>query len=133
MSDILIKKSPVQGKGVFAKRNFSKGEIVIKWNTTHILIAEEVKKLPKNEQEYVSAYDGKYILFQEPERYVNHSCEPNTKAMNNSDIAIKNIKKDEEIITDYGTYDAIGQDFTCNCGSKNCRKVIKRKNVKRLS
>jgi len=40
--DVLVKRSKIEGKGVFAKRNFKKGEVVIKWNTDTILTKEEV-------------------------------------------------------------------------------------------
>ncbi len=32
MKDIVVKKSKIIGKGVFAIRDFKKGEVVLKWN-----------------------------------------------------------------------------------------------------
>lgn len=59
---------------------------------------------------------------QPPERYVNHSCDPNTKAINNSDVAVRDIKIDEEITSDYTG--SVSKSFQCRCGSKNCRGII---------
>ena len=47
MADVLIKKSPIAGKGVFANRRFIKGEVVIYWDTSHTL--SEVTDMPKQE------------------------------------------------------------------------------------
>ncbi len=59
---------------------------------------------------------------QSPEKFVNHSCQANTKVKNGCDIAIKNIKKGEEITADYGK--EISVSFICRCGHKNCRGII---------
>ena len=125
MEDIIVKESKIDGKGVFASRNFKKGEIVVKWDISRQLTKEEVDKLSGNEKRYVAYMEGKYILMQPPARYVNHSCDANTYADNFCDIAKRNIKKGEEITGDYAEEDIPGQSFECKCGSKNCRRIIK--------
>lgn len=60
---------------------------------------------------------------QAPEKYVNHSCEPNTTAKGFCDVAIRNIKKGEEITGNYEET-AGGASFKCSCGSTNCKKII---------
>ena len=35
MVDVAVKKSKIEGLGVFALRDFKKGEIVIKWDIAH--------------------------------------------------------------------------------------------------
>ena len=126
MTDVIVKKSKIEGLGVFASRSFKKGEVVIKWDISHQLTAEEVKKLAETEKKYVAYMNGKYILMQPPARYVNHSCDANTYAGNFCDIAKRNIKKGEEITGDYSEDETPGFEMKCSCGSKNCRKVIKR-------
>ena len=123
---VCIKKSKIHGKGVFANKNFKKGQVVIKYNLKP-LTKKEFESLPESEKHFTSFEDGKYWLFLPPERYVNHSCEPNTNPnlKEKSDFAIKNIKKGEEIVTDYRKDDVPGLDMKCNCGSKNCQKRIK--------
>ena len=45
--DVIIKKSKIEGKGVFAARDFKKGEIVVKWDISHQLSPEEAKNFLK--------------------------------------------------------------------------------------
>lgn len=125
MRDIIVKKSKIHRKGVFANRDFKKGEVILKWDTSYKLIKEEVDKLPEKEKIYVSYFKGKYILMQPPEKYVNHSCDANTTAKNFCDVAKRDIKKGEEITGDYSEELLPGEVIKCNCGSKKCRGVIK--------
>jgi hypothetical protein len=40
-------------------------------------------------------------------------------------VARRPIKKDEQITMDYATFCVDMNEFVCQCGSSNCRKVIK--------
>lgn len=122
MDKVVIKKSNINKKGVFANRNFNKGEIVIFWNPK-IISKDEFSALNKKEQHYIVKRFGKYLLMQSPEKFVNHSCKPNTKVMKNCDVAILDIKKGEEI-TSYYSKDDSTDNFQCNCGNKDCRGII---------
>ena len=63
---------------------------------------------------------------------MNHSCDSNAGIINNRKlIAARDIKKGEEITTDYSTLDieSLTQGkkqlmMECKCGGKDCRKVI---------
>lgn len=124
MKDLIVRKSNKEGLGVFVVRHFEKDEIVLPWEAERILEESELSSLTHKEKEYISRRgDGKYILFTEPGRYVNHSCDPNTKAEKNANVAIRDIKEGEEITTDYELEGALNQ-FQCHCGSKNCRGLI---------
>ncbi|MBI1978868.1 MAG: hypothetical protein HYS62_02265 [Candidatus Aenigmarchaeota archaeon] len=122
--DVIVKKSRIHGKGVFTTRDFEKGEIVLKWDTSSELTKEQVKKLAKKDRDFVTYLNGKYILMKSPEKYVNHSCEANTTAKNQCDIARRYIKKSEEITSDYSEESVPSLNMKCNCGSKSCRGVI---------
>ena len=125
-SDVTIKKSKINGRGVFANRDFKKGETVLKWDTSVILSKEEVGKLSSKEKNYISPFKGKFLLQQPPACYVNHSCDPNTKVIDDClDKAIKNIKKGDEITTNYSAFFLPKETMECNCHSKNCKKVIR--------
>jgi SET domain-containing protein len=124
MQNIVVKKSSINGKGVFTKRNIKKGEIVIRWDTSHQLTATEAKKL-KNKK-YLARVGRKYFLMQPPAKFVNHSCEANTFVKNYCDVAKRNILKDEEITSDYSKDSSVDISMICTCKSKNCRKIIKR-------
>jgi len=68
-----------------------------------------------------------YICLEEPGSLVNHSCNPNSGIKFDKNlIAIKNIKKDEQVFYDYST--AMDEDsFTmqCDCRKPDCRKTVK--------
>lgn len=66
---------------------------------------------------------------QSPEKYVNHSCDPNTEIKNRRDMAMRDIKKGEEITSDY-TGQGSSTSFICKCGSEKCRGFIKRFDLK---
>lgn len=121
--NVSIKKSKINKKGLFTTRGFKKGEVILKWHPK-ILTKPEVDKLPENKKRCIDKIGkNKYFLHQAPERFVNHSCEPNSRTKNKSDIAIRNIEKGEEITTNYGI--GITVAFKCACGSKKCKKIIK--------
>lgn len=59
--------------------------------------------------------------------YLSHSCDPNAKLAFNPYrlIAIKKIIPGTKLTIDYEeTEDYLAQEFTCKCGSPNCRKYI---------
>ena len=125
MADLLIKKSKIEGLGVFAARDFKNGEMVIKYILPEVLTREEVDKLPKKDREYVqSVGEGKYILHQPPARFVNHSCDANTYSNHLSDIAKREIKKGEEITANYLDEKVPELKMRCKCACKNCQGRI---------
>ena len=127
-SEVIVKESGIEGKGVFANRDFKKGEIVLKWDTSNILTVEQARKVPEEQKKYLSPHGTDKFLFQQPpERYINHSCDPNTRVVDNQDIAIREIKKGEEITSDYMEFFIPVKGLKCKCGAKNCRGVIQSK------
>lgn len=101
MSDLIIGKGNLTGKGVYANRDFKKGEVVIKYNLKP-LTKEEYKGLPKSEKMFVHTHHGVIYLYSDPERYVNHSRNPNSyqDLINKCDVSLRNISKGETITTD---------------------------------
>ena len=66
---------------------------------------EEYKKLPAKEKMFTHLHGTIRQLYSEPERYVNHSENPNTyhqvKSLSDqADVASRDIKKGEMITTD---------------------------------
>ena len=103
MDDVVIRKSKIGqfDKGVFANRDFKKGEIVVRYNLKP-LSRKEFQNLPESEKEFTHKHWGVIYLYPSPARYVNHSSNPNTfqNLKEKYDIAMRNIKKGEEITTD---------------------------------
>jgi len=122
---VIVKKSKKENKGVFANQNFKKGEIIINIDYSKIVSKKNVMKLSKNNQNHTT-YIGKdrYVIMKPPERFINHSCDPNVFVNRKNLIAIRNIKKGEEITCDYSINGIDPWIMKCNCGSKNCRKKV---------
>ncbi len=120
MQDIEVRESPIEGKGVFALRDFKKGERVVEWGERKVLSDSELAGLSEAERSrYVSFKDGKHLLSNEPARYVNHSCDSNTNPKDNGDVAIRDIKAGEEITSTYRD-----EGVSCNCGSLHCKGTL---------
>jgi len=99
--NIIVAPSQIEGFGVFAKRSFKKGEVVLKWHPK-ILTQDEEKAIPIEDKRYLNKLKtGQTMLMQIPERYVNHSDNPNTSVIDDADVAIKNINVGEEITSNY--------------------------------
>jgi hypothetical protein len=99
--DITIGTGNLAGKGVYADRDFKKGEVVVQYHLKP-LTAVELEHLPESEQEFVHYHHGFAQLYSEPERYINHSDTPNTyqDLGRGCDVALRDIKKGEAITTD---------------------------------
>ncbi len=101
MNNVVVKEGKIFCKGVYASRDFKKGDVVIKYDLKP-LTKEEFEDLSEMEKYFTHEHWGVIYLYSSPERYVNHSSNPNTKQdlRDKCDIAIKNIKKGDEITTD---------------------------------
>lgn len=124
-----IRTNSLNGKGIFAKENIKKGEIVfIKGG--HILTRDEIfssevinSYFPISDEYFLGATnkdeEEQIKLFQ------NHSCNPNVGLHGEiTFIAMRDIEKDEELTVDYAFIDNEDYSFECTCGSNNCRKTI---------
>lgn len=130
MSKIYVKDSVSDGKGLFAKRPIKKGEIVfiIKGPKTKFLINSQ-KQADKAGMNWVGIGKNEWVDPQKYCQYFNHSCDPNTHLKGRvTVVALKNIKKDEEITFDYSLNEADvfwKLDKKCRCGTKKCRGNIR--------
>ncbi len=134
-----IKKSNIdrKGRGLYATKNIKEGTRIIDYVGKVITKkqTEESEKFNNNKPIYLFNLNKKYDLDGDVSwntaRLINHSCS------NNCDyngtglklwvIAIRNIKKNEEITADYGFgYDQNYKQFHCKCGSENCCGYIVR-------
>ena len=129
--DFYIAKSRI-GKGVFTNKNFSSGEILMKFKSAIFIISE----LPKNLEGYDNWLQIGFnpFIFMSPsgaiDDFVNHSCDPNAGLSINGKevnlIAIQNISAGAEITFDYSTTTRGDYwEMICECGNKICRKIIR--------
>ena len=101
MDDIVIGKGDLVGKGVYANRDFRKGEVVVRYNL-RVLTKAEYGEFLEREKMFTHIRHGVIYLYSEPERYVNHSNSPNTYRdfSIDCDVALRDIQKGEMITTD---------------------------------
>lgn len=127
MNKVIVKNSAIQGQGVYADTNIAKGEVVLEMNDTHVVTDESTLTPHQHEFDLDYLADGKIILMQEPEKFINHSCDPSTFVKTRNGLrlvlAMRNIRTGEEITYDYSMNGDNDGTFICKCGSKNCRKV----------
>ena len=124
-----IRTNALNGKGIFAKEDIKKDEVVfIKGG--HILKRDELfssgvinSYFPLNDEFLLGATNKEEE--ESIKLYENHSCNPNCGL--HGDIvfvAMRDIKKDEELTVDYAFIDNEDYSFKCTCGSDNCRGIV---------
>ena len=137
-----VRRSPIHGRGVFAKVDIPKGERVIEYKARKITWAQADRWYADDESKpshtFLFTLDDKYVLDGNKDansaRWINHSCNPNCE----SDIvdgriwieSIRNIKAGEELFYDYNITletphtPAEKRRWSCRCGAKNCRGTL---------
>jgi len=134
----IIKKSPIHGRGLFAKKSIKKGEVVaikggyIYDKKTHNKIEKTLG--PVDIQISDSFFIGPVTKEEVSGTMIfsNHSCNPNVGLQGQIVfVAIKDIKAGEELTHDWAMTDNEPYKMKCNCGAKDCRKIITGKDWKR--
>jgi len=133
--------SPIEGLGVIAVEHIKKGEVIFVYGGV-IVPKAEIKDYHENLGDVGIQIDDNFWICPtsreelEKQGVINHSCEPNTGFQNQIIlVAIKDIEPNKEITFDYAFSESFMDEFQCNCGSPQCRKVIsqddwKSKNLK---
>ncbi len=117
------KPSKIHAFGLFTTRDFKIGERVYVYPVGRKVFAAEVASLSAEEQDRLEKRgEGVYELMQPPACFVNHSCDPNVTEKDHDAYALRDIKVGEEITADYS--EGMEGSMQCNCGNKNCKKII---------
>lgn len=117
------------GKGVFAKSDIRKGEVIHTLSGERFDAKDFAEKVNSG-KEYIDdpLQVGRrtYLDLDELSRSFNHSCDPNAGLRKISELfALRDIKRGEEITYDYSTtISPTVWEMRCQCGSKNCRKKL---------
>jgi hypothetical protein len=98
----------------------------IEGETTHrptrysVQIGENLHIEPKNGHSDEKTLDGHFW------RFLNHSCDPNTRIQSQEVIALRDIEPGADVTFNYNTteYD-MAEPFGCHCGSPGCLGTIK--------
>jgi SET domain-containing protein len=122
-NDVAIGPSTISGRGLFARRAFNKGDVVLRWDLSQKIRRATMDSLPPEQRHFLNPFDDEFfVLLGEPERYVNHSCANSTRVEAFTDVAVRDILRGEEITSDYRSGGAV-VDFVCCCGAPNCRNA----------
>jgi len=137
-----VRRSGIEGRGVFARRRIAKGRRIIEYTGKHITDAEgdaiydddaEVLKrtylFMVGRNELIDAAQGGNEA-----RFINHSCDPNCEAVQDGTRiyieAIRNIQPGVELTYDYqlirdGRPRADWKvRYACHCGTAKCRGML---------
>jgi len=136
---ILVKESKIHHKGVFAKKDISKGTKIIEYIGDKISKEESDRRADEQlaRAEKNPDFEGLVYIFElndeydidgnVPEndaKYINHSCNPNCEIDSDNEhiwvVAKKDIKEGEELFYNYGYDMEDFEDHPCLSGSENC-------------
>ncbi|MBV6493032.1 MAG: hypothetical protein LDLANPLL_01039 [Turneriella sp.] len=119
------------GKGVFARKRFKPGDIILRFKGRLYSREAYLSKVRPEKCYYMQIDDN---LFLGPtttaDNYVNHCCEPNAGVRKQKNkcflVAINPIEIGAEITFDYSTTMAEDHwEMDCACGSPSCRGRIR--------
>jgi D-alanine-D-alanine ligase len=132
----VMKGNSIAGFGIYASRNIREGDIIFQGEErSQRIVTKRFVERHWNEAEKLHfrryAYPVSEELFilwdEDPSEWApqNHSCNPNTAFDGLNVLALRNIKKDEELTLDYAQFlDENMEPFQCQCSAANCRGLI---------
>jgi len=123
-------ESKIHKKGFFAV-DFIKKDEVIAVKGGEVLTNEFLNKAGIGGRVGLQVSDTEYLAprtkeeFEKSMIYINYSCNPNLGMLGeNTVVAFRDIQPNEELTIDYAMIANDDDKIECNCGAKNCRKVI---------
>ena len=139
---IVVRNSPIHGRGVFALRRIPKGTRIIEYKGTLITDKEADRRFGRLQENsahtMLFSVDGGMVIDAtrrgNSARWINHSCAPNCEIEEESQRifieARRAIRRGEELTYDYNLQ--IGERHTakakrehaCLCGAKRCRGTL---------
>ncbi|UXI69449.1 SET domain-containing protein [Tahibacter amnicola] len=142
---IAARRSPIHGNGVFAVTDIPEGVTVVRYRGRLLTHAQANKAHPENTENghtFLFTLNERYVLDASVEgniaRWINHSCDPNCRAVHEEDPdgdkkkdrilieSIRPIRAGEELSYDYGITlgerqtRRLKQIWACRCGAPNC-------------
>src|SRR5438034_267159 len=127
-----VRESKIHGRGLFAKADIAKDEVVMV-KGGHIISREELRKkvTPQLGPAEIQIGDDLFISPVTAEEregsmlYSNHSCDANLGVRGEiTFVARRDIRAGEELTHDWATTDDDNYSVKCICGSPNCRGTL---------
>lgn len=142
---VLVRRSRIQGRGVFATRDIVEGERIIEY-TGALLSHAEADALCEDESArrhhtFLFAVDDRWVIDGanggNDSRFINHSCDPNCESVIVGRRvyihALRAIASGEELLYDYWyvtdesyTLDDLRRVYPCRCRASSCRGTLAR-------
>lgn len=129
---IEIRKSLLGGKGMFALEDIKEGERIMVWGGEwgKDYVDKAGVHRAKHEEKQIMQWDSDLFSIETPGEslgyFINHSCDPNAWMIDAfTHVARREIKKGEEITTDYALMEADENyvaKWSCRCNSPLCRR-----------
>jgi SET domain-containing protein len=132
-----VRGSEIHGQGVYCIEPIKKEQYFIEYVGNRIDKEESEKRAWKQFEEHEKNGAAAVYIFNltkkwdldgnvewNPARLINHSCDPNSEAIQDGKRiflqALRDIEVDEEITFDYGFDVDCYEDHPCRCGSEKC-------------
>ena len=127
--DVDVKPSGIEGLGIFARRPIRAGERFREITVVREVTSDTPLRPDRGERaDHCDFPDGKVVLLGSPDRYVNHSCDPNAWMDYHGArcyfVARRDIHPGEEITCDYSINLTDGSSWPCYCGVPRCRGTV---------
>jgi hypothetical protein len=127
--DVDVKPSGIEGLGIFAHRPIRAGERIREIAVVREVTPDTPLRQDLGERaDHCDYPDGKVVLLGLPDRYVNHSCDPNAWVHYHDArcyfVARRDIQTGEEITCDYSINLTGGSSWPCRCGAARCRGTV---------
>jgi uncharacterized protein len=144
-SPVVVRRSKIQGRGVFATRPIAQGERVIEY-TGQLVTNEEADAQCDDEgmrrhHTFLFGVDDHFTVDGarggNEARFINHSCEPNCESVVEGQRvfihALRDIAAGEEVVYDYWyttdesyALDDLRRIYPCRCRAPTCRGTLAR-------
>jgi hypothetical protein len=139
---VVVRRSRIQGRGVFATRRIRNGTVIVEYKGPRIT-AEQADELYDDDDDerthtFLFTVDDNTVIDATrrggPARFINHSCDPNCRSFIEDGRvfieAVRDISPGEELTYDYllerpgRRTPAIEARYPCHCGSVKCRGTL---------
>ncbi|MCC6317801.1 MAG: SET domain-containing protein-lysine N-methyltransferase [Gemmatimonadaceae bacterium] len=127
----------ISGYGIFATRDLEPGDLVFRGEerAQRVVTARHVDRTwHADDRSMLRRYgyplgNDLFVLWDDdPTQWAptNHSCEPNAAFDGLNVVAMRRVRRGEEITLDYGAFlDEASEPFRCTCGAVSCRGLVK--------
>ena len=125
---IEVRSSPIEGRGLFATRAFTEGEVVAVLGGRLVDDAGWAAAAAAGPVSGYAIAEGRHLLQDDddPARFGNHSCDPTTALVDDVTlVARRPVEAGEELTSDYATMTVDRRwSMPCRCGAASCRGTI---------